>query len=174
LHGVPSARHRRAGLSLLEIILSIVILGGSIVVLGEMARSGLRSAQSARLLSQAQLLCETKMAELEAGILELEPVAEVPIDDVPDTNVVNPNTPGTVRWLYSIEIETLDDEGLLRVAVVVSQNLPPEQEPLACRLVRWRIDEEVVENLLAESEASSQEEDSASTQSLGELEGGGR
>jgi hypothetical protein len=172
---VPVARRRRAGLSLLEIILSIVILGGSIAVLGEMARNGLRSAQAARRLSQAQLLCETVMAELECGILEMEPITESTFTDLPDTNLTDSNAPEAARWVYSIEIETLDEDGLLRVSVIVSENLSEEQDPVECRLVRWMIDEEVVENLIAESEAAvSEEESSGSVQSLGELEGGGR
>src|SRR5687767_7391349 len=54
----------RAAFSLLEVILALTILVGAIVVLGELVRLGTMTAAGARDLTQAQLLCESKMSEI--------------------------------------------------------------------------------------------------------------
>jgi hypothetical protein len=81
---------KREGFSLLEVVLSLAILTGAVVVLGELVRSGLRSAQLARDLSQAELHCETIAQEIAAGALPAQPVERSPIDYAPG-------------WFYSIE-----------------------------------------------------------------------
>ena len=55
---------RRRGLSLLEVILAIAILGGAIAAIGELVRLGVRSASYAKQPTQAHLLCDTRMAEI--------------------------------------------------------------------------------------------------------------
>lgn len=81
---------KRDGFSLLEVVLSLAILTGAVVVLGELIRSGLRSAQLARDLSQAELWCETKAQEIAAGVLPAQAVERAPIQEAPG-------------WFYSIE-----------------------------------------------------------------------
>ena len=73
LHVQRRRRSRvRSGLSLLEVILSIAILGMALIVIGELIRIGFRSATSARVRSEAQMACDTKMSEIVAGVLPLE------------------------------------------------------------------------------------------------------
>ncbi len=119
----------RAAFSLLEVILALAILAGAIAVLGELTRGGLDHARRARDLAQAQLLCESKMAEILAGYEALEAVSDVPFGTgrIPD-------------WLYSVETLSLDQDGLLELRVTVEQDLPPEKRPVECTLVRWMID----------------------------------
>lgn len=81
---------KRDGFSLLEVVLALAILTGAVVVLGELVRSGLRSAQLARDLSQAELWCETIAQEIAAGALPAQNVEHSPIQDAPG-------------WFYSIE-----------------------------------------------------------------------
>ena len=56
-------RERRRGLSLLEVILSIAILGTSMAIIGQVFFAGYRSAVKARDLSDATILCDSVMAE---------------------------------------------------------------------------------------------------------------
>ncbi|MCH7726838.1 MAG: type II secretion system protein, partial [Planctomycetes bacterium] len=63
-----SSQRARQGLTLLEIILSIAILSVSLAAIGELLRIGSRSAKDARDLSRAQIHCQSKLAELTAGI----------------------------------------------------------------------------------------------------------
>jgi len=144
---------RRAGFSLLEVILAVAILAGAVAVLGELARLGIRNARIARDMTEAQLRCESLLAEISAGIALPEPIAGAPfaIDD--------PNaTPG---WLYTIELATIDQEGLMAVRVTVHQDLPKRKRPVRFALTRWILDpgiepSEVPE--LEEGEEGSREE----------------
>ena len=68
------SRNRR-GLSLLEVILAIAILGGSMAVIFELVRIGVISAIETRVRSEANILCDAKMAEVSAGVIELKPIA---------------------------------------------------------------------------------------------------
>ncbi|TVS15567.1 MAG: hypothetical protein EA424_15705 [Planctomycetaceae bacterium] len=117
----------RAGLSLLEVILAIAILGGSIAVIGELVRLGARQAEEARELTIAQLLCESKLEEIAAGVIAPEPVGDVPFDLDP-------------RWSYSIEVGSLDNPDLLQVTVMAQQVDGSREIPLYYSLTRWILD----------------------------------
>ncbi len=116
-----------AGLSLLEVILAIAILGGSIAVIGELVRLGARQAEEARELTIAQLLCESKLEEIAAGVIAPEAVGDVPFDLDP-------------RWSYSIEVGSLDNPDLLQVTVMAQQVDGSREIPLYYSLTRWILD----------------------------------
>ncbi len=115
-------------------MLSLAILAGAVAVLGELTSLGLRNARIARDLTQAQLLCESKLSEVTAGVIPPEPTSEALFEVVVGD--------GSIMWLYSIEVETIDDEGLLAVRVTVTQDLPPEKDPIAFSIDRWMLDPE--------------------------------
>jgi len=114
-------------LSLLEVILAIAILGGCIAVIGELIRLGARQAEEARELTVAQLLCESKLEEIAAGVIAPEPVSEVPFELDP-------------RWTYSIDVGTLDTPDLLQVTVMAQQVDGSREIPLSYMLTRWILD----------------------------------
>lgn len=118
--------------SLLEVILALTILGVSLAILGELARWGLRHAGYVRDMTQAQILCESKMSQIVAGLVLPESVIDVPFAA---EDVVDPDDP--VGWVYTVELAETDQPGLVAVAVTVSQNVPPERKPVRCTLVRW-------------------------------------
>lgn len=118
------ANIRRSGFSLMEVLLATAILMGALAVLAELAGLGFRSARAARQHVTAQLLCETKMAEVIAGIQPPEEVAETPFEETPE-------------WLYSITATPQDNPSLLAVQVSVRPDLPEERHPLEVRLTRW-------------------------------------
>jgi type II secretion system protein I len=122
---------RRDGFSLLEVILAMAILFAAIAVLGELARSGTRSAGSARDLTQAQLLCESKMSEITAGLAPLEAVQPTAFEST---------TGGPPEWLFAVDVAPLDQEGLIQVVVIVEQNPQVARKPVHYSLVRWMLD----------------------------------
>lgn len=122
----------REGFSLLEIILALAILAGAIAVLGEVSRIGLENAGIARDLSHAQLLCESKLAEILAGYEPPETQQSVPFETAVDSSESD--------WLYSVEVTPMEEEGLLKVRVTVSKNLPAEKQPAEFSLVQWMVD----------------------------------
>lgn len=56
--------NHRGGISLLEVILAIGILGASIAALSSVVMNGAAAATDAKNRSMAQLLCEQQMAQL--------------------------------------------------------------------------------------------------------------
>ena len=113
----------RSAFSLLEVVLALAILVGAIAVMGELVRLGTLSAASARDLTEAQLICESKLGEISAGILLPEAVsyAEYELDP---------------QWLYSVDLAGVDLPGLVLLRVTVTQNLPPTQRPVEFSLTR--------------------------------------
>ena len=124
-------RRSRPAFSLLEVILALSILAGAVAVLGEISRRGIESTRIARDLTYAQLLCESKMAEIAAGIETTDPVDRVKIDL---------DDPTQSNWVYSVTSESTEINGLLAIRVTVSQDIPDERRPVHCSLVRWMAD----------------------------------
>jgi prepilin-type N-terminal cleavage/methylation domain-containing protein len=150
---------RRAGFSLLEVILSLAVLGGAIAILGEAARLALKNAEFTRDMAQAQLLCEGKLSEIVAGIVPAQPIARATFGTATGS--------GEPVWLYSIETASVEEEGLLAVRVTVSRDLPEEKRPVRFSLVRW-----IPESSATESEESDQGTMQGSSSS-GSSSGGG-
>jgi general secretion pathway protein I len=117
---------RHGGLSLMEVILALAILGGSLAVLGELVRLGTRHAEEARELGTAQLLCESKLEEIAAAAAPCQSTSgPCETDD---------------RWQFSVTTSTLDQSGLLEVRVTVEPAEPTRTPPLSFSLVRWMLD----------------------------------
>ncbi len=126
-------RRRRLGLSLLEVMLALAILGGALAVIGELMRLGVRNAESARDLSTAQVFCEAKINEIAAGLLPPQPIGNSPIEEIASQGADAP-------WLYSVEVQQIDQQGLISVRVTVTQDPSVELRPVNFSLVRWMID----------------------------------
>jgi prepilin-type N-terminal cleavage/methylation domain-containing protein len=136
------------GLTLLEVILAIAILGGALAVIGELIRIGSRAAASARDLTTAQLYAETKLNSLAAGIEEPTAISAAPLDD-------------SGEWIYFVEPQEADEAGMIAVRVTVMQSPDQVAQPVTFSLSRWILDPAVVEAaaaLEAEMKAKAQEQ----------------
>ncbi len=146
---------RRNGLTLLEVMLALAILGVSIAVVGELIRIGTRSAAQARDLSTAQLMCESKLSEILAGIEPPSASSGGPLDEYGE-------------WSYSVESESTDQEGLLLVRVTVQQNLDAGQRAASFTIARWMTDPGLIEEAEAadaeEAEAAAAEAEAAAAE----------
>ncbi len=118
---------RRGGLSLLEVILAIAILGGALAIIGELIRIGARNAAIARDLTTAQLYCESKMSEAAAGVIDLENLATEELDEEGE-------------WMCVITTEALDQQQLIAVNVTVGQNPDLFARPVSFSMTRWIVD----------------------------------
>lgn len=119
---------RRGGFSLLEVLLALAIFLGSLAVLGELARVGMRNARLAGEVAEAERLCASKLAEIAVGAEPAEPVRDMPLSSAPG-------------WLYTVEHEPTAHANLSAVRVIVRQDLPPERRPVEVALVRWLRDD---------------------------------
>jgi general secretion pathway protein I len=117
-------RSRRRGFSLLEVLLATAILVGSSIVLMELASIGLRHAASARDLSQAQRLCQTKLNEIIVGVAPAETVRPMPCEEDP-------------RWTYWVNVQPTERAGMLLLEVGVAQELASQKQVNRFTLTRW-------------------------------------
>lgn len=137
-HLINHRPRRRDGLSLLEVMLALAILGGAIAVVGELMRFGMRNAEAARDLSTAQVLCEAKINEIAAGLLPPQSIADTPIEEIANLDAAG-------LWLYSVDVQQVDQQGLIAVTVTVFQDPNLKMRPVDFSLARWMIDPAQVE-----------------------------
>ena len=121
---------RRKGLSLLEVLLALAILGGTLAIINELMRIGGRNAEQARDVTTAQIHCESLMAQVVCGLIAPTTAVNISIDD--------PNEPG--EWQYSLTAEQIDQNGMLAVQLTVAQNPEMFVRPVSFGAIRWMLD----------------------------------
>jgi Tfp pilus assembly protein PilV len=137
----------RAGISLFEVVLALSIFLGAVVALSQLTNNGMRTAVSARLQTQAVLRCESKLAELVAGVEPLEDVTEQPFDD--DEN-----------WTWSLATATGPHADLLNITVSATYDSGSERSLASYSISRLLRDPLVFEEAAAaEAEAAAAAED---------------
>ena len=114
---------RRAGFSLLEVLLATGILLGSMFMLYQLAHIGRRHANKARDLAAAQLACQTRLNEILAGVAPLETAEGLPLEDPPG-------------WLLSVELQPVEQTGLAALRVTVCAAAEEDQRKGQFSLVR--------------------------------------
>lgn len=137
-------RSRRQGLSLMEVILALAILGISLAAIGELIRVGARNAEVSRKRTTAQLLCENKLAEIKAGWMgqsvmlltgqKMRPQPIGPVEFEPHET--------DQPWMYTVTVEMGETDGLLVVEVIVEE-ITEAYRPLRYSLAMWMIDPEL-------------------------------
>jgi prepilin-type N-terminal cleavage/methylation domain-containing protein len=130
------ARNNRCGFSLLEILLALAILGGSLALLSRIVDTGTSAAREARDLSAARILCQSKLSEL-----LLNSAAGITPQSVPATGVESFDSQSTTPFYYSVDVQKAPMNGLLAIRVNVEAQ-DPNGGPAVARysLVRWMVD----------------------------------
>ena len=147
---IPSSRRwpGRAGLSLIEVILALAILGGSMVMLGHLVRLGAGHAVDAQNISTAYLHCQSILGQVAGQAL-------------PATAVQNTPVPLDPEWVYSIDVQGLDLEALISVRVTVTSATDTSPYATSATLTRWMIDPVWMEQREAEAAAAAAEAEEA-------------
>lgn len=145
---------KRGGFSLLEILLALAILGGSLAILSRIVDTGISAAREARDLSIARMICQAKLSE----VLLNSTAGFTPQTQSP-TPVDSFDSQSTTPFEFSVEVQPGQLGGILLIRVVVEAQNPDGGEPLArYSLVRWMIDPALgLEELEAEEEAAREE-----------------
>lgn len=99
----------RAGLTLLEVLISVAIFLSSLAAIMQLLAIGKRAEMMTRLQTEAVMRCEAKMAEVIAGVQ--------PMDDVTDETLESEESSGT--WQFSLMSMDSGTAGLLQVTVTV-------------------------------------------------------
>jgi uncharacterized membrane protein YgcG len=135
----------------LEVVLALAILVGAMAVLGELLSLGGRHAREAAESATAQILCESKLAEIVAGILPPTAVATTPCESDPE-------------WQYSVTVDSTSETGLLSVRVTVIE-AAVSVHPVEYSMTRWLLDPNYVAEKQAELDAASTSSSSTSSSS---------
>jgi type II secretion system protein I len=98
---------RRRGLTLFELLLALAIFLGSVAALAHLINTGSQAAVQGRLQTRAILRCESKMAEILAGVESMQSARNVPFSD--DRN-----------WKWNLDVREGPLPGLLELTLAVS------------------------------------------------------
>jgi type II secretory pathway pseudopilin PulG len=120
------SRPIRSAFSLLEIILALAILAGSLAALGEVMRLADQNSALTRDESEAQIMASSVMDELISGARQLVAANQAPF-----------NYDTEPPWLYSIALEQTGYNELVAVRVLVEQDVDPRLQPARFELIRW-------------------------------------
>jgi hypothetical protein len=112
-----------------------------------MGRLAFRNARESRDTTQAELLAESILAKVQLGIIEMETAVDVPItnqteynDTIEDTAVITEGDANDVKWMYSIDVNNVDEsENLIEIGITVTQNPQQTNQPIRCYIVRWLV-----------------------------------
>lgn len=148
-------RGSRRGISLLEVMLAIAILGGSMAVVGQMVHTGSRAAIRARELTQAQIHAESVMSQIVAGIILPQSASTVPVETYDMAG----------EWMYSVDVQPGEQEGMLIIAVSVERSLVSLPKPVTFTLQRLMVDPEFEAMMTTEEEMTDMEDDGSSSDS---------
>ena len=131
----PNTKPRRSSLrvravasafTLLEIILALAILAGSLAALGEVMRLADQSASLTEGETQAQIYAASLMDELASGARQVSAVSQAPL-----------STDSDPPWVYSIDVQNTNLDQVASVRVSVEQQLDERLQPARFELVRW-------------------------------------
>ena len=102
---------RRPGLSLLEVLLSLAIFLMSLVAIGGLIDFGSDQGQAASMQAAGTRLAQSKLAEVEAGAIDVVAGGQGTFDDEPDWNWSVESTPAQYPNLYSVTVRVWRDTG---------------------------------------------------------------
>lgn len=129
----PSGIRARRGISLLEVIITMVILLSSVMVLSRLAFLSQRHAIGGEDRTKAQMLCSNLMSEITCGSRPLQNES--------------PQVFEGDLWMYSVDVEQVGMMPLAKVTVKVfrlaedsegvASDIPTDEEIPTYQLVQW-------------------------------------
>lgn len=119
----------RRGLTLLEVLVSVAIFLGSLTAIMQLLNTGQQAEVSARLQSEAVLRCDSKMAEIVAGI-------EKPVSSADGAFLDDE----IGSWKWSVDVANGSATSLLRITVTVEHRPDGKDPNAAFTLTRYMRD----------------------------------
>lgn len=146
-------RRCRKGISLLEVVLSLAILAMSAGILAQISWTATDNGLIAHRLATAQILAESKMAEIVTGAIPLQgAVGWTPITDiVPSGN-----------WYYQVQTVTAVRPDMVGVRLSITDEAGMTENREMFFIVRWMIDPSLGLDILPAATNSSGASGSAS------------
>ena len=123
MNSIPTQKSTRAGLTLLEVLISLAIFLGALTALSQLIGIGSRAAVQAQLRTQAILKCQSKLAEVLAGAQPLESVSQAAYED-------------EENWKWSLDVQPGAYENMLQLTVSVLYSGAGESVTTSYQLTR--------------------------------------
>ena len=117
---------RRGGLTLLEVLIALGIFLMALVAISTLVTASADQALEIQQRSRAIQLCQSKLAEVIAGVVPLSGQGDAPFDEDPN-------------WSWSLDADQGDIAGLWKVTVHVSRQ-QPNGSRIECSLDRLLLD----------------------------------
>jgi len=121
----------KKGMSLLEVVLALAILAMSAAILATIARTATDNGLIAHRLATAQILAESKMAEVVTGAIPLQgAVGWMQITDTVPSGI----------WYYQVQTETGTRKDMVGIRLSVTDQAGMDENKEVFYIVRWMID----------------------------------
>ncbi len=133
MKSIQADRARRRAISLLEVVLALAILGIAAAYLAQSMQLSSQNALRAQRLTQAELVFESVMNQVIAGLIPAEASGWV------DYTATSANG----SWRYMIEVGQAELEGMIAIRIAVQeirQAIDMSLEPPDLVATRWIID----------------------------------
>lgn len=140
-------RSRRDGFTLLEMLLSLAILGGSLAVLSQIGSTGTDAAIEARELASCRVLAQSKSNEV------MLDTVTTPVS-VPASPLASFDSGSINEYQYTVDVQPGMLDGLLIVRVLVESLNPDSDRPLA----RYALDRMMVDPALGLADLEAEEQ----------------
>lgn len=102
--GFPRRPPRRRGLTLLEVLLSLVILLIAIVAVASLVDIGIDLSTRGQLQAAGTRLAQSKLAEVEAGAVDVTTSANGTFEEEPEWSWTMTSTPSTAPNVYTVTV----------------------------------------------------------------------
>ncbi|WP_339731142.1 type II secretion system minor pseudopilin GspI [uncultured Gimesia sp.] len=120
----PQTIGNRSGLTLLEVLISLSIFLAALTALSQLIGIGSRAAVQSQLRTQAIIKCQSKLAEVLAGVQPMESVSQAGFEESDE------------NWKWSLNVEPGDYTNLLKLTVLVQYAGNSETVSTSYQLIR--------------------------------------
>lgn len=117
--------HPRAGVSLIEVVISVAIFLASLTAIMSLLDTGSQARLSVQLDAEAALRAESLMGEYLSGMRDMVATSEQPFENDADSG-----------WTFTTTVEPSDGESLLKLTVVVVHTANGSEVNSSFRLMR--------------------------------------
>lgn len=163
------------GLSLLEVVLALAILAVAAAYLSQAMRLATTNALKAQRLTESELVVESVMNQIIAGVIPSDPVSWTPYIS-PSSMTSGLSATGQSEWMYQIQSVQTEVEFMIGFQVAV-QKLDPntgvKQAEYDHYVNRWIIDPALELDIPPEEEEELDESSSGGTGDTGGTSSGG-
>ena len=128
---ITSRTSSRLGMSLLEVVLALAILAMSAAILAQITRTATDNGLIAHRLATAQILAESKMAEVVTGAIPLQGA----VGWMPITDTVPRGT-----WYFQLQTESAARKDMVGIRLSVTDQAGADENKEVFYIVRWMID----------------------------------